>query len=133
MPFQIIFLIFKLQLHVPRELLMSKFEKKIKVNQQTIADMLKVSRVTVTKALQDHADIAVDTRKKVQQLADELGYIPNGIGRSLVTRKTNTIGVVLPKINHSFFSTGPLELWLPNMAPPVTSTAPYPAFSNKGP
>jgi LacI family transcriptional regulator len=84
---------------------MSKVKKKVKINQQAIADLLKVSRVTVTKALQGHADIALETRKKVQLLADELGYIPNGIGRSLVTRKTNTLGVILPKINHSFFST----------------------------
>ena len=59
----------------------------------------------MTKALQDHSDIAIETRKKVQKLADELGYIPNVIGRSLSTKKTFTIGIVVPRINHSFFST----------------------------
>jgi DNA-binding LacI/PurR family transcriptional regulator len=77
----------------------------LKVNQKYIADLLKISRVTVTKALQDHPDIAISTVKKVKALADELGYIPNIVGRSLSTKKTNTIGVVVPKINHSFFST----------------------------
>lgn len=77
----------------------------MKVNQQYIADILQVSRVTVTKALQNHPDIAQKTKKKIQKLAEELGYIPNGIGRSLSTKKTYTIGVVVPKINHSFFST----------------------------
>lgn len=76
----------------------------MRINQQYIADLLKVSRVTVTKALQDHSDIAQDTRKKVKDLADQLGYIPNGIGRSLSTKKTQTIGIVVPKIDHSFFS-----------------------------
>lgn len=76
----------------------------MKINQQYIADMLKVSRVTVTKALQDHSDIAIETRQKVKELADQLGYIPNGIGRSLSTKKTHTIGIVVPKINHSFFA-----------------------------
>ncbi|GAL71813.1 LacI family DNA-binding transcriptional regulator [Jejuia pallidilutea] len=45
----------------------------MKVNQKYIADLLKVSRVTVTKALQDHPDIAISTRKKVKDLAQELG------------------------------------------------------------
>ena len=41
----------------------------------------------------------------MKELADELGYIPNNIGRSLSTNKTFTIGVIVPQINHSFFST----------------------------
>lgn len=77
----------------------------MKVNQQYIADLLNISRVTVTKALQEHPDIAKSTIKKVKEVADELGYIPNIVGRSLSTKKTNTIGLIVPKINHSFFST----------------------------
>ncbi|MFY0654959.1 MAG: LacI family DNA-binding transcriptional regulator [Cyclobacteriaceae bacterium] len=76
----------------------------MKINQQYIADLLKVSRVTVTKALQDHSDIAPETRQKVKDMAEQLGYIPNGIGRSLSTKRTHTIGIVVPKINHSFFA-----------------------------
>tara|TARA_B110000879_G_scaffold78945_1_gene109848 strand:- start:1251 stop:2147 length:897 start_codon:yes stop_codon:yes gene_type:complete len=41
----------------------------------------------------------------VKEAAEELEYIPNIVGRSLSTRKTNTIGLIVPKINHSFFST----------------------------
>jgi DNA-binding LacI/PurR family transcriptional regulator len=77
----------------------------LKVNQQYIANLLKISRVTVTKALQEHPDIAKSTVKKVKEVADELGYIPNIVGRSLSTKKTGTIGLIVPKINHSFFST----------------------------
>ena len=76
----------------------------MKINQKYLAEKLNVSRVTVTKALQDSPDISPDTRKKVKELAEELGYIPNGVGRSLSTKKTNTIGIVVPKIDHSFFS-----------------------------
>lgn len=74
------------------------------INQQDIANLLKISRVTVTKALQMHPDIAKSTVQKVKKVADELGYIPNSVGRNLSTNKTNTIGIVVPKINHSFFS-----------------------------
>ena len=82
-----------------------------KINQKYIADLLNISRVTVTKALQNHPDIALSTREKVKKVADELGYIPNIVGRSLSTKKTNTIGLIVPKINHSFFSTIIEELY----------------------
>ena len=75
-----------------------------KISQKDIALALKVSRVTVTKALQGHPDIALKTRKLVKDKALEMGYVPNFIGRSLSSSKTCNIGVCLPKIAHSFFS-----------------------------
>jgi len=75
-----------------------------KVNQKDIADSLNISRVTVTKALQEHPAIAKDTIRKVKEKALEMGYIPDFIGRSLASNRTHTIGIVLPKIAHSFFS-----------------------------
>lgn len=75
-----------------------------KISQKDIATALNLSRVTVTKALQDHPDIALKTRQLVKDKAEELGYVPNFIGRSLSSKKTNTIGICLPKIAHSFFS-----------------------------
>jgi DNA-binding LacI/PurR family transcriptional regulator len=75
-----------------------------KVNQKDIASALGVSRVTVTKALQDHPDIAIKTRTLVKDKALELGYVPNLIGRSLSSSRSFNLGVSLPKIAHSFFS-----------------------------
>ena len=75
-----------------------------KVSQKDIADSLKISRVTVTKALQEHPAIAKDTIRKVKEKALEMKYIPDFIGRSLASSRTHTIGIVLPKIAHSFFS-----------------------------
>ena len=75
-----------------------------KVSQKDIAISLNVSRVTVTKALKDHPDIAEHTRKMVKEKALEMGYFPDFIGRSLSSKKTGTIGVVIPKIAHSFFA-----------------------------
>jgi DNA-binding LacI/PurR family transcriptional regulator len=75
-----------------------------KVNQKDIAASLNISRVTVTKALKDHPDIAVKTRELIKQKAKELGYVPDFIGRSLSSKRTHIIGIVLPKIAHSFFS-----------------------------
>lgn len=74
------------------------------VSQKDIASALSLSRVTVNKALKNDQSIAVNTRELVQKKAREMGYIPDLIGRSLSSKKTYTIGVVLPKIAHSFFS-----------------------------
>lgn len=75
-----------------------------KISQKDIAESLNISRVTVTKALNDHPDIALKTRKIVKQKADEMGYIPDFIGRSLSSAKTKNLGIILPKIAHSFFA-----------------------------
>ncbi|MBI5475255.1 MAG: LacI family DNA-binding transcriptional regulator [Ignavibacteriales bacterium] len=69
-----------------------------------IAKKLSVSRVTVSKALRGHSDISVEMTKKVIKTAKELGYSPNIIARSLSSRRSNMIGIVVPKIAHYFFS-----------------------------
>lgn len=75
------------------------------VTLEDIAKKLKVSKVTVSKALRNHSDISTETTEKVKNLAAQLGYVPNIIARNLSSRKSNTIGLVVPKIAHVFFST----------------------------
>jgi len=67
-----------------------------------IAKELNLTKVSVSKALRDHPDISEKTRKKVKKIADQLGYRPNRLAQSLTSQKTNTIGVVMPKIAHYF-------------------------------
>ncbi len=74
------------------------------ISQKDIAAALNLSRVTVTKALQGHPDVAVSTVKKVKSKARELGYIPNFIGRALSTRKTRLIGIITPRYHHPLFA-----------------------------
>ncbi len=69
-----------------------------------IAKRLHVSRVTVSKALRGHSDISEEMTKRVRKLANELGYTPNIIARSLSSKRSNMIGLVVPKIAHYFFS-----------------------------
>lgn len=69
-----------------------------------IAKKLNVSTVTISKALRGHPDISLKTTKLVRAVAEELGYSPNFMARNLSARKSNTIGVVVPKIAHHFFS-----------------------------
>ena len=61
-----------------------------------IAKGLNVSVVTVSKVLRNKGKISVATRKRVLQRAKELNYHTNWIARSLVTRRTFTIGLLLP-------------------------------------
>ncbi|MBP3193890.1 LacI family DNA-binding transcriptional regulator [Natronogracilivirga saccharolytica] len=77
---------------------------KKKTTLNDIAKTLKLTKVSISKALRDHPDISEQTRIKVKQLAQEMGYRPNLIARSLTSSKSKTIGVVVPKIAHNFFA-----------------------------
>ncbi|GMA64477.1 LacI family transcriptional regulator [Alicyclobacillus fastidiosus] len=62
----------------------------------TIYDVAKragVSVATVSKVLNGYPDVSQKTREKVQRITDELGYHANAVARSLVTRRSMTIGV----------------------------------------
>ena len=74
------------------------------VTMQEIAKGLNVSIVTVSKVLRNQGNISDGTRKRVLQRAKELNYQTNWIARSLATRRTFTIGLLLPDFTHSFFA-----------------------------
>lgn len=69
-----------------------------------IARILGISPSTVSRALKDHPDINIDTKKAVNDLAQKLKYQPNAVALSLKNSRTNTIGVIIPEIVHHFFS-----------------------------
>jgi LacI family transcriptional regulator len=68
-----------------------------------IAGQLGVSITTVSKVLNNHADIGEATRARVLAKVAELGYQPNAVARSLTLRSTKTLGIVIPDLMHSFF------------------------------
>ena len=68
-----------------------------------IAVELGVSITTVSKVLNNHADISDATRSRVLAKVEELGYQRNAVARSLTLRRTHTIGIVIPDLMHSFF------------------------------
>ena len=78
---------------------------KRQVTIKDIAQKLGISTSTVSRALKDHPDISIKTREAVQELAKILGYKPNLIALNLKHSRTNTIGVVVPEVEHHFFST----------------------------
>src|SRR5262247_1267689 len=68
-----------------------------------IAGELGVSITTVSKVLNNHADISDATRSRVLAKVEQLGYQPNAVARSLTLRRTHTLGIVIPDLMHSFF------------------------------
>jgi DNA-binding LacI/PurR family transcriptional regulator len=69
-----------------------------------IAQKLKVSKSTVSRALRNSSDINLETRNAVLKMAQQLNYVPNYFASSLVKRKSNSIGIVVPELITNFFS-----------------------------
>ncbi len=78
--------------------------KNNRVTLSDIADEIGITKVSVSKALRDHPDISTETKRLVREKADELGYRQNRLAQSLTLDKTHTIGVIIPKISHTFFA-----------------------------
>ncbi len=73
----------------------------------TIKDVAKaagVSYATVSRAMTKSKEISPRTREHILRVADEIGYRPNGIARSLVNKRSRTIALIVPDISYSFFS-----------------------------
>jgi LacI family transcriptional regulator len=68
-----------------------------------IAGELGVSITTVSKVLNNRADIGDATRSRVLAKVEELGYQRNAVARSLSLRRSHTLGIVIPDLMHSFF------------------------------
>lgn len=70
-----------------------------------IAEKLNISISTVSRALRNHPSIGLRTTAQVKKLAAELNYEPDQTAISFKQRKTFSIGVILPNLFESFFST----------------------------
>ena len=68
-----------------------------------IAAKANISYSTVSRALNNKYGVNPRTREKVLRIADEINYLPNAIARGLVSKQTNTIGLVIPDIRNPFF------------------------------
>ncbi|HBK46419.1 MAG TPA: LacI family transcriptional regulator [Xanthomonadaceae bacterium] len=69
-----------------------------------VARQANVSVATVSRTMNGHQHVAESVRERVLQVARSLQYIPHHAARSLSSRRTHTIGVVLPDLHGEFFS-----------------------------
>ncbi|WCK53205.1 LacI family DNA-binding transcriptional regulator [Aneurinibacillus sp. Ricciae_BoGa-3] len=76
--------------------------KKLTIND--IAKMAGVSRQTISRVLNNKEEVSEGTRKQVLRIIEEHGFQPSLQARSMVTRKTNTIALLLPDIKNPFFA-----------------------------
>lgn len=70
-----------------------------------LARQLNISIATVSRALKDDPVVSKKTRKRIADLAEEMGYRSNNFARNLRTQRTDTIGVIVPRLNSYFMST----------------------------
>lgn len=70
-----------------------------------IAESLNLSSATVSRGLKDHPAIKKETKKRILEKAKELGYRQNLFASNLRRNRTNTIGVIVPRLNSYFMST----------------------------
>ena len=68
-----------------------------------IAHQANVSRTLVSRVLNNKPGVSPENRKKILEIIEENHYVPNGLAKSLVLQKTNTIGVIMDDLCNDFF------------------------------
>lgn len=69
-----------------------------------IANKLNLSPATVSRALKDEPIVNKKTKKRIFDMAEKIGYRTNNFARNLRNQKTDTIGVIIPRVNSYFMS-----------------------------
>jgi len=75
-----------------------------RVTLKSLAQALGMSVSTVSKALNDSYEISEETKARVREHAELKNYQPNTIAQTLKTGRSNTIGVIIPKMSSPFES-----------------------------
>jgi LacI family transcriptional regulator, galactose operon repressor len=71
---------------------------------EDIARALKVSKMTVSRAINNHPEISRETRERILAVAQKMNYRPNQFARALTTNRSYLIGIVVPDLMHSYFA-----------------------------
>lgn len=88
---------------------MIDFERKMAMDKQTITiyDVAReagVSMATVSRVVNGNPNVKPATRKKVSDVIDQLDYRPNAVARGLASKKTTTVGVLIPDVTDTYYS-----------------------------
>ena len=76
--------------------------KKSTITIKDVAKQAGVSISTVSRVINDSKPVTDEVKQKVLDVIKETGYIPNPLARSLVTKKSQLIGVIVPEVSDSF-------------------------------
>ena len=78
--------------------------ERVSVTIKDVARMANVSVASVSRALNGHGGVTAETQQRIREVAARLRYVPHSAARSLITRRTHTIGALLPDLHGAFFS-----------------------------
>lgn len=81
-----------------------KFMEKQTITIYDVAREAGVSMATVSRVVNGNPNVKPSTRKKVAEVIERLDYRPNAVARGLASKKTTTVGVIIPDITSVFFS-----------------------------
>ena len=70
---------------------------------EEIAKLSGFSKSTVSRVISNNGYVSKETKEKILKIIEEVNYIPNGIARSLSSNKSNTVAVIIPDIQNSYF------------------------------
>lgn len=74
------------------------------VTLEDIARALNISKMTVSRAINNHPEISKETRARILATAQKMNYRPNQFARALMTKQSYLIGIVVPDLMHSYFA-----------------------------
>ena len=80
----------------------SREEKAVTIS--TVAKEAGVSMATVSRVVNGNPNVKPATRKKVLEVIDRLDYRPNAVAQGLASKKTTTVGVIIPDVTNVYFS-----------------------------
>jgi LacI family transcriptional regulator len=69
-----------------------------------IGQLAGVSRATVSRVINNHPNISTEVRNRVQRVIAETGYQPNRVARSLASRQSQILGLVIPSVIQAVFT-----------------------------
>jgi len=78
--------------------------KNAAVRMSEVAQLARVSAMTVSRAIRDPSSVAPATLTRIQSAVASTGYVPNRIAGSLASQRTRVVGMIVPSLRNSLFA-----------------------------
>src|SRR6266852_4237128 len=76
----------------------------MRVTIREVASRAGVSPMTVSRVINESPRVSPATRRRVEAVVEELGYVPNRLARGLIRQRTGTLGLIVPDVANPFFT-----------------------------
>jgi LacI family repressor for deo operon, udp, cdd, tsx, nupC, and nupG len=76
----------------------------VRATMKHVAELAGVSIKTVSNVVNGYEHVTEQTRSRVQQAIDDLGFVPNGTARSLRSGRSGVVALALPELNAPYFA-----------------------------